>query len=196
LRELVFLNEKLQKESSQAAQNSSFSFQGISEKPSPMPSDFPSLNDQTTDRKNHQKSKFFTNFETPLKTLSEKSEGGKRSQSKMMRSSILEGLKFIHENDENPEEFNKIKELEKKNEEVTEEIVMPHLLENKTRERSKLREYREVFKKKKLAGKKKDEEEKNIKTVEFKKTYKGVREKSAKKMKEALSQDNKLKKIK
>ena len=193
------MNEKLQKESL-AAQNSSFSFQGLSEKPSPMPTDLQPLTnfELTTNRKkSEKKSRFLSNFDTPMKSLSEISES-RKSQGRMLRQSIVEGLKFIHEKDENPAEYEKIKELEKRtSRELTNELVMPHLLENKTREKKKLKDYREEYKRKKLVKKDKiNKEEDNKKTEKgFKQKYKTLRESSIKKMKEVLNKDIKLKKI-
>lgn len=173
------MNEKLQKEK----QNLSFSFQGQSEKPSPMPADFNlATNYETTNKKNPQKRKFFSTFETPMKALSEKSEGEKRSQGKLLRKSIVEGLKFIHEKDENQEEMDIIKEFEKNNKtDLTQDKVFPHLFGNKTREKKKLKDVRDEYKRKKST---------------FKQKYNVVRESSLKKMKGILTNDIKNKKLK
>ena len=132
------MNEKIQ-------QNSSFSFQNSEEKP------LEKTNVTTNRGKRGRKSKFFSSFQTPNKEVSEISDQNTKSQRKTNRS-IIEGLKFIHENDENQDEIEKIRELEKRTTSVNKEEILSHVFENKTRVKKKLAYFRDNFKRQKLEG--------------------------------------------
>lgn len=176
----MLLNEKLQKE----AANSSFSFQQVSEKPSPFSSELPLFGPKTekksvssTISKKKRGRPPRNLFETPAKiaekALSERSDKSlSRSRGKLLRQSIVEGVKFLHLREKNAQELEKIKELEQEVE-LTQEKVLPHLLENKTRNKRKFKELREEFKKKKG----------------FKAEYKTLRGSSLQKMKGILNQE-------
>lgn len=182
------MNEKLQKD----APNSSFSFQQISEKPSPMPSDLqifgksaeklPESSAFTKKRGRPRRSAFETPAKLNESAFSSRSERSvSRSQGKLLRQSIVEGVKFLHSREKNPVELEKIRELED-DAVLTQEKVLPHLLENKTRQQRDFKEIREEFKKRKTFG--------------FKQEYKALRGSSLKKMKGILnSETSTLKRI-
>ena len=162
------MNEKIQ-------QNSSFSFQNSAERLI----DTPEMNTERGEK--GKKSHFFSNFQTPNKPLSDISD---RSQRNNMNRSIIEGLKFIHEKDENKDEFEQIKELEKRGNSVKKEEILSHVLENKTRVKKKLAYFRDNFKRQK-----KEE-------LKPKAQYRTLRESSLKKMKGILSNNSAVKKHK
>ena len=146
--------------------NSSFSFQNSAERLV----ETPEMNTERGEKT--KKSRFFQDFQTPDKPLSEISD---KSQRKMNRS-IFEGLKFIHQKDENQTELEQIKEMEKRSTSVNKEEILSHVLENKTRVKKKLAYYRDNFKRQK-----KQEE------LKPKAQYHNLRESSLKKMKGILS---------